>query len=79
MATYSGTTNPDIIDKYYSGVTQVELRKYFDVYQSLKRDYLELKDRADLLYADLEPINNAGLLPTGYTQQYNQLVNFVNL
>lgn len=79
MADYSATGDPDVVQKTWSGTTQIVLREYLSTFSILKNDYLELKSKANDLYADLLPIYNAGLLPTGYTTQYNQLVAFVNL
>ena len=78
MATYSGTTDSDVVVKYYSGSTQINLREYLDRFQILKDSYLQLKSSASELLDELQPIYNAGLLPSGYTTQYNQLDNFVN-
>jgi hypothetical protein len=78
MATYSGTTDPNIVNKYFTGTTEINLSNYLTRFNALKDGYLEIKESASKLYDELKPIYDAGLLPTGYTTQYNQLENFVN-
>ena len=82
MATYTPTGNPDIINKAYSATTTVNIRDFIDRYQQIKQDYLNAIDNAKAdgqkLLDDLQPIYVAGLLPSGFTTQYNQLVAFVS-
>lgn len=108
MATYSGTTDPDIVNKEEVLITQIDLQQYIDEFLSIKGEYLAmpklkltpdvetlnyynteignlnesrlaiLKTKAIVLYNELQPINDAGLLPAKYITQYNQLVAFIN-
>lgn len=81
MADYTQTGDPNIIDKTWTGATQINIENYVNRYLEIKNDYLDgiqrSKDDATKLYNELKPIYDAGWLPTGYTTQYNQLETFV--
>lgn len=83
----------DVIDEYqalkaeYQGLPDLaktepdqETLDFWNVAKELER--LELvvgiKQRATLLLAVVDPIRDAGLMPTRYETQYQQLLNFVN-
>ena len=82
MADYTPTGDPNIIEKIYTGTTQIDLTQFIDRYLDIKNEYLEgiARTKADAakLYVDLKPIFDGGLLPSGFTTQYNQLEAFIS-
>lgn len=81
MANYEQTGDSNIINKIFTGTTQVNISDFIQRYQDIKQEYLEgiarTKADATVLYNDLKPIYDSGWLPTGFTTQYNQLETFV--
>jgi hypothetical protein len=81
MAEYTATGDPNIINKTFTGTTQIDIERYVERYLEIKQDYQNniaaTKADAGKLYAELKPIYDGGLLPSGYTTQYNQLETFV--
>lgn len=58
---------------------QETLDKYNNEVGILREDLLyRLKVQAASLYHDLKPIHDAGLLPSRYEDEYNQLESFIN-
>lgn len=81
MADYIQTGDENIIQKIYTGTTNINLSDFIQRYQDIKQEYLDgiarTKVDATILYNDLKPIYDAGWLPSGFTTQYNQLEAFV--
>lgn len=108
MANYSGTTNPDVVNKGVITVEEINLQEYVDKYLALKAQLLalpqlkstpdaetlayynreiaylidtttdNLRRSVEVLYNELKPIQDAGLLPSKYDDEMTQMENFIN-
>lgn len=81
MADYTATGNPDIINKAFTGSTTINIQDYIIDYLRIKDEYISdnirTKEDATILYNELKPIYDAGLLPAKYNNEFQELENFI--
>lgn len=64
---YSGTTDPDIVDKYETTTEEIDLSVYITEYLSIKNEYLALPE--------LKTVPDAETL-RAYNEQIGDLINY---